>query len=166
MARPGIFETSFETDSGSARTIIDFMPVPEADGRIELISPDSGNPGRRAHAHRGHPAFASTVAVSHGCGGVSAGLNAISGPHAGWLSSPVPLRGTPEFTTIGEFEVAAGEITHYSMSWSSFARGRRSFHLSRSGRRSTINRELVGATIRRHFAHSAVRGAKQLYARS
>ena len=119
----GILETSFETDSGSA-TIIDFMPVPEADGQIELIRLIRGNTGRvpmhteiilRFDYGRSIP----WVRRRFG------GLNAISGPHAVQLSSPVPLRGTPELTTIGEFEVAAGEIIPFSMSW--YPSHRRSF---------------------------------------
>jgi GH15 family glucan-1,4-alpha-glucosidase len=119
----GILETSFETDSGSA-TIIDFMPVPEADGQIELIRLVRGNTGR-VHMHTEiilrFDYGRSTPWVRRRFGG----LNAISGPHAVQLSSPVPLRGTPELTTIGEFEVAAGEIIPFSMSW--YPSHRRSF---------------------------------------
>ncbi|HVC51595.1 MAG TPA: glycoside hydrolase family 15 protein [Stellaceae bacterium] len=111
----GILETTFETDSGSA-TIIDFMPVPEADGQIELIRLIRGNTGRV----RMHTEIILRFDYGRSIPWVRrrfGGLNAISGPHAVQLSSPVPLRGTPELTTIGEFEVAAGEIVPFSITW-------------------------------------------------
>ena len=41
----GILETRFETDNGSV-TIIDFMPLPGADGQIDLIRLVRGDTGR------------------------------------------------------------------------------------------------------------------------
>ena len=46
----GILETRVETASGSV-TIIDFMPLPETDGQIDLIRPVRGDSGSvRMHA--------------------------------------------------------------------------------------------------------------------
>ena len=111
----GILETRVETDSGSV-TIIDFMPLPESDGQIDLVRLVRGDKGRvrmqteivlRFDYGRSIP----WVRRRFG------GLNAISGPNAVQMSSPVSLRGTPELTTIGEFDVTAGEVVPFTMSW-------------------------------------------------
>ena len=41
----------------------------------------------------------------------------MAGPNAVQFVTPVPLRGTPELTTIGEFTVEAGESVPFTMSW-------------------------------------------------
>ena len=111
----GILETRFETDGGSA-AIIDFMPLPEVDGQIDMIRLVRGDTGRvRMHTEI-------ILRFDYGRSvpwvrGRFGGLNAVSGPHAVQLSSPVPLRGTPELTTIGEFEISAGDIVPFTMSW-------------------------------------------------
>ncbi len=111
----GILETRFETDGGRV-TIIDFMPLPEADGQIDLIRLVRGDTG----LVRLHTEIILRFDYGRSIPWVRrrfGGLNAISGPNAVQFSSPVPLRGTPELTTIGEFEVAAGEIVPFTMSW-------------------------------------------------
>ena len=53
------------------------------------------------------------------------GQNAVSGPNAVQFMSPVPLQGTPDLTTTGEFAVAAGEVVPFTMIW--YPSHRRSF---------------------------------------
>jgi GH15 family glucan-1,4-alpha-glucosidase len=111
----GILETRVEADGGSA-TVIDFMPVSESDGQIDLIRLVRGDTGRlrmrteiilRFDYGRSIPWVRSRFG----------GLSAISGPNAVQFNSPVPLRGTPDLTTIGEFDISAGEIVPFTMSW-------------------------------------------------
>ena len=113
--KTGILETRFETDSGSA-TVIDFMPLPEADGQIDLIRLVRGDIGRV----RMHTEIILRFDYGRSIPWVRrrfGGMHAVSGPHAVQLSSPVPLCGSPELTTTGEFEVAAGETVPFTMSW-------------------------------------------------
>jgi GH15 family glucan-1,4-alpha-glucosidase len=111
----GILETRFETDGGRA-TIIDFMPAAEVDGQIDLIRLVRGDAG----LVRMHTEIILRFDYGRSIPWVRrrfGGLNAISGPNAVQFSAPVALRGTPELTTIGEFDVAAGEIVPFTMSW-------------------------------------------------
>jgi GH15 family glucan-1,4-alpha-glucosidase len=111
----GILETKVETDSGSV-TIIDFMPLPEPNEQIDLIRLVRGDAGRvRMHTEivLRFDYGRSVPWVRRRLGG----LNAVSGPNAVQFSSPVPLSGTADLTTIGEFEVAAGETVPFTMSW-------------------------------------------------
>ena len=103
----GILETRFETDTGVA-TVIDFMPLQQTEGQNDLIRIVRGDKGRlrfrteivlRFDYGRGIP----WVRQHHG------GPSAVSGPNAVQFITPVHLRGTPELTTVGEFEVAEGE---------------------------------------------------------
>jgi GH15 family glucan-1,4-alpha-glucosidase len=114
-AETGILETRVETDSGVV-TITDFMPLPDSDGQIDLIRLVRGEAGLvrmrteiilRFDYGRSIPWVRSR----------SGGLNAVSGPNAIQLSTPVPMHGTSDLTTIGEFEVAAGAVVPFTMSW-------------------------------------------------
>src|SRR5271163_2063025 len=110
----GILETRIETTTESA-TIIDFMPLPETEGQIDLIRLVRGETGRvhmRTEIILRFDYGRSIPWVKRHFGG----LNAISGPNAIQLSTLVALRGTPELTTIGEFEVAAGEVVPFTLS--------------------------------------------------
>ena len=111
----GILETRFETDSGSV-TVIDFMPLPESDGQIDLVRLVRGDSG----SVRMHTEIVLRLDYGRSIPWVRrrlGGQNAISGPNAVQFSSPVALLGTPELTTIGEFEVTAGETVPFTMSW-------------------------------------------------
>ncbi|MGH7093312.1 MAG: glycoside hydrolase family 15 protein [Stellaceae bacterium] len=111
----GILETHIETESGSA-TIIDFMPLPESDEQIDLIRLVRGDKGRvrmRTEIILRFDYGRSIPWVQRRFGG----QHAVSGPNAVQFSSPVALSGTDELTTAGEFEVAAGEVVPFTMSW-------------------------------------------------
>jgi GH15 family glucan-1,4-alpha-glucosidase len=111
----GILETRIETDSGSV-TIIDFMPQPEPRGQIDVIRLVRGDRGRvRMHTELVlRFDYGRSIPWVHRRFG---GQNAVSGPNAIQFSSPVPLQGTPDLTTIGEFTVAAGEVVPFTLSW-------------------------------------------------
>ncbi len=119
----GILKTRIETDSGSA-TIIDFMPLRESDGQIDVIRLVRGDPGKCAM----HTELVMRFDYGRSIPWVRqrfGGLNAISGPNALQFTSPVPLQGTPDLTTTGEFTVTAGEVVPFTMSW--YPSHRRSF---------------------------------------
>jgi GH15 family glucan-1,4-alpha-glucosidase len=111
----GILETRFETAEGCA-TIIDFIPIAEAEEQIDLIRLVRGDQGRvrmrteivlRFDYGRGIPWVRSNLG----------GIRAIAGPNAIQFTTPVALNGTPELTTVGEFTVSAGETVPFTMSW-------------------------------------------------
>jgi GH15 family glucan-1,4-alpha-glucosidase len=112
----GILETRFETAEGSAK-VIDFMALSEeGEDQVDLIRLVCGEKGRvrmrteivlRFDYGRGIP----WVRQHFG------GPVAVAGPNAIQFSTPVPLQGTPEMTTIGEFTVTAGETVPFTMSW-------------------------------------------------
>jgi len=112
----GILETRVETDTGTA-TVIDFMPLPDSDRQVDLIRLVRGDRGRvrmRTEIILRFDYGRSIPWVRRWFGG----LSAVSGPNAIQFSTPVELHGTPELTTVGEFEVAAGETIPFTMSWS------------------------------------------------
>ncbi len=111
----GILETRFETAEGAA-TVIDFMPFTGREDQIDLIRIVRGDKGRvrmrteivlRFNYGRGIP----------GCARISAARARVAGPNAVQFITPVPLRGTQELTTGGEFTVKAGETVPFTMSW-------------------------------------------------
>jgi GH15 family glucan-1,4-alpha-glucosidase len=111
----GILETHFETAEGSA-TVIDFMPLAEGEHQVDLIRLVRGDKGRvRMRTEiilrfdygraipwvRAHPF----------------GPSAVAGPNAIQIITPIPLHGTPDMTTVGEFTVEAGKCVPFTMSW-------------------------------------------------
>jgi GH15 family glucan-1,4-alpha-glucosidase len=111
----GILETRIVTDGGSA-TVIDFMPLPEFDGQIDLI--------RLVRGDRGQVRLGTELVLRFDYGRSIpwvrrrfGGLNAVSGPNAVQFSSPLSLRGTPDLTTIAEFTIGTGEVIPFTMSW-------------------------------------------------
>jgi GH15 family glucan-1,4-alpha-glucosidase len=112
----GIIETRFETAEGSVK-VIDFMALSEeGEDQVDLIRLVCGEKGSvrmrteivlRFDYGRGIP----WVRQHFG------GPIAVAGPHAVQFITPVPLQGTPDMTTIGEFTVAAGETVPFTMSW-------------------------------------------------
>jgi GH15 family glucan-1,4-alpha-glucosidase len=111
----GILETTFET-ADAAVTVIDFMPMAEGEDQVDLI--------RLVRGDRGSVRMRTEIVLRFDYGrGVPwvrqhlGGPTAVAGPNAIQFITPVPLRGTPEMTTIGEFTVNAGEIVPFTMSW-------------------------------------------------
>ena len=111
----GILETRFETAEGCV-TVIDFMPFTGREDQIDLIRLVRGDRGRvrmrteivlRFDYGRGIPWVRSHLG----------GPSAVAGPNAVHFISPVALHGTPELTTRGEFNVAAGDTIPFTMSW-------------------------------------------------
>ncbi len=111
----GILETRFETADGVV-TVIDFMPLAESEQQVDLIRLVRGDKGEvrmrteivlRFDYGRSIP----WVRQHHG------GPIAVAGPNAIQFITPVPLRGTPELTTVGDFTVKAGETVPFTMSW-------------------------------------------------
>jgi GH15 family glucan-1,4-alpha-glucosidase len=112
----GILETRFETAEGCVK-VIDFMALSdEGEDQVDLIRLVCGEKGSvrmrteivlRFDYGRGIP----WVRQHFG------GPIAVAGPHAVQFITPVPLQGTSDMTTIGEFTVAAGETVPFTMSW-------------------------------------------------
>ena len=109
-----ILETSFETADGAV-TLIDFMPPRE--GVSDLIRIVRGKRGRvpmrldltlRFDYGRSVP-WVTQIEPSV--------LRAIAGPDMVMLRSPIQLHGV-DLTTVGEFEVAAGESVAFLMTYS------------------------------------------------
>jgi GH15 family glucan-1,4-alpha-glucosidase len=112
--RPGtlILETEFETNGGAA-AVIDFMP-PRTKQPVLL---------RMVEGRRGEVAMRTELVIRFDYGsivpwvrGTSKGLQAIAGPDAVYIDSPVKLRGE-NVTTVGEFMVKAGERKCFVLLW-------------------------------------------------
>ena len=109
-----ILETEFETDTGSV-TLIDFMPP--RTGASDLI--------RIVRGERGRVALRLDLVLRFDYGRSvpwvtqldDSRLRAIAGPDMVVLQSPVPLHGA-DLTTMGEFEVDAGESCAFVMTYS------------------------------------------------
>jgi GH15 family glucan-1,4-alpha-glucosidase len=112
----GILETSFETADGEVK-IIDFMPLSgEGENQVDLIRLVCGVKG----SVRMNTEIALRFDYGRGVPWVRRQLGgpvAVAGPNAVQFLSPVPLRGTPELTTVGEFSVEAGQSVPFTMSW-------------------------------------------------
>ncbi len=114
--RPGtmVLETEFETEEGTA-SLIDFMPIPESEERVDLIRLVVGKEGsvpmRLDLAFRfdyGH--------IKPWVRRIRGGLSAIAGPDAVELRTPVEMHGE-DFRTVGGFTVHAGETVPFSLVW-------------------------------------------------
>ncbi len=108
-----VLETVWQTDTGRVR-VIDFMP-PRSVG-IDVMRLVVGEQGTvRMHTE---------IVLRFDYGRVvpwvrqrgTAGLEAVAGPDAVWVQTPVPLRGHGQ-TTIGEFDVKAGERIPFTLTW-------------------------------------------------
>jgi GH15 family glucan-1,4-alpha-glucosidase len=111
----GILETRFETAEGCA-TVIDFMPFTGREDQIDLIRLVRGDSGCvRMHTDivlRFNYGRSIPWVRSH-----LGGPSGVAGPNAVQFITPVPLHGTADLTTQGEFTVAAGETVPFTMSW-------------------------------------------------
>lgn len=110
-----ILETLFETDSGTV-ALIDFMPLPR-DGReiVDLVRIVEGRQGRvpmqmEAIFRLGYGKVAPWVRAH------DYGLQAVVGPDALQLRTPLELRGEDK-TTVAEFTVSAGERIPCVLTW-------------------------------------------------
>ena len=112
----GILETRFETAEGAA-TVIDFMALSEeGEDQVDLIRVVRGERGRVAM----HAEIVLRFDYGRGVPWVRQHLGgpvAIAGPHAIQFITPVPLHGTENMTTVGEFTVSAGDCVPFTMSW-------------------------------------------------
>jgi len=116
--RPGtlILETEFETAEGTV-AVVDFMPPQQdrADERADLV--------RRVEGRTGRVSMRMDLVLRFGYGAVvpwvrrtADGLNAIAGPDAVDLRTPVPLHGEA-FHTRAEFVVEAGSSRSFELTW-------------------------------------------------
>jgi GH15 family glucan-1,4-alpha-glucosidase len=107
-----VLETEFRCAGGTA-AVIDFMPVAERVGKVDLVRVVEGRAGRvpmRTEAILRFDYGRTVPWVRRR----SYGLSAIAGPDAVQLRSPIDLRGE-DFRTVGEFEVAEGERVAFVM---------------------------------------------------
>ncbi|MGO9059443.1 MAG: glycoside hydrolase family 15 protein [Candidatus Binataceae bacterium] len=109
-----ILETEFETDSGAAM-LVDFMPVAERRDQLDLIRVVTGT--------RGSVAMRMEILLRLDYGHVIPwvrrrpyGLNAIAGPDAIQLRTPVKLQ-SRDFRTRSEFIVKEGQTVPFSLTW-------------------------------------------------
>ncbi len=109
-----ILETEFESDSGKV-TLIDFMPVAERGGRVDVV--------RLVRGDRGVLKLRTEIVLRFDYGRVIPwvrarpdGLIAVAGPNAVALRAPVRLIGK-DFTTVGEFSVGQGETIPFVLTW-------------------------------------------------
>jgi GH15 family glucan-1,4-alpha-glucosidase len=110
-----VLETEFELPGGESVAIIDFMPIAEHGGRIDLF--------RLVEGRRGRVPMRMEVIFRFDYGRIvpwvrrrDYGLSAVAGPDAIQLRSRVRMRGE-DFTTVGNFSVNAGEVVPFSLTW-------------------------------------------------
>ena len=109
-----VLETEFETDAGAV-TLIDFMPARgNASDLIRIVRGRRGRVPMRLDLTLRFDYGRSVPWVTQVEPAV---LRAIAGPDMVMLRSPVPLRGV-DLTTVGEFEVGAGESVAFLMTYS------------------------------------------------
>jgi GH15 family glucan-1,4-alpha-glucosidase len=109
-----ILETEFETSDGVV-AIIDFMPIHERLGQVDLVRIVEGRKGRvtmqmEAVFRFDYGHVMPWVTAQHG------GLRAIAGPDAIALHSTVEMRGE-DFTTKADFVVAEGHRVPFTLTY-------------------------------------------------
>ncbi|HEY6299585.1 MAG TPA: glycoside hydrolase family 15 protein [Candidatus Binatus sp.] len=107
-----VLETEFETESGVA-TVVDFMPVAERPGQVDLI--------RIVKGIRGQVPMRTELTIRFDYGHTipwvrkrDYGISAISGPNAIAFRTAVPLD-SKDFTTIGEFTISEGQSESFRL---------------------------------------------------
>jgi GH15 family glucan-1,4-alpha-glucosidase len=107
-----VLETEFRCGGGTA-AVVDFMPVAERVGKVDLVRIVEGRAGRVP--------MRTEMILRFDYGHIvpwvrrrSYGISAIAGPDAVQLRSPIKLRGE-NFRTVGEFEIAEGETAAFVM---------------------------------------------------
>ncbi len=110
-----ILETDFTTPDGAA-TLIDFMPMRARAHHSHVLRLVVGRQGTVAMRTRLVLRFDYGLLVPWATRLKDGRRSFIVGPHRVILSSPVPLRGE-QLTTVGEFEVRAGETIAFALSY-------------------------------------------------
>jgi GH15 family glucan-1,4-alpha-glucosidase len=110
-----VLETEFELPGGECVAIIDFMPISEHDGRVDLF--------RLVEGRRGSIPMRMEVIFRFDFGRIVPwvrkrpyGLSAVAGADAIELRSSVHMRGE-NFTTVADFTVSAGETVPFTLTW-------------------------------------------------
>jgi GH15 family glucan-1,4-alpha-glucosidase len=107
-----ILETDFECSTGTVR-IIDYMPIrTEVVDVVRIVEGLEGKVPMRMELEIRFD-YGSIVPWVRAIDG---GIRAIAGPDTLYCRSTVPLRGE-EFTTLADFEVAAGESVAFDLTW-------------------------------------------------
>jgi GH15 family glucan-1,4-alpha-glucosidase len=110
-----VLETEFNLPGGDRVALIDFMPIIERDGRIDLMRIVEGRHGRVPMRMEAIFRFDYGRIVPW-VRRREYGLSAIAGPDAVQLRAPVRMRGE-DFTTVAEFIVAEGETVPFTLTW-------------------------------------------------
>jgi GH15 family glucan-1,4-alpha-glucosidase len=110
-----VLETEFDMAGGERVAIIDFMPICEQDGRIDLI--------RIVEGRRGVVPMSMEAVFRFDYGRIvpwvrsrDYGLSAVAGPDALQLRTPVPMHGE-NLKTVASFQVAEGERIPFTLTW-------------------------------------------------
>ena len=110
-----VLETEFELPGGDRVAIIDFMPISEHGGRVDLF--------RIVEGRRGRVPMRMEIIFRFDYGRIVPwvrrrpyGLSAVAGPDAMQLRSRVPMQGE-DFTTVANFSVSAGETVPFTLTW-------------------------------------------------
>src|SRR6516165_9497211 len=110
-----VLETEFELPGGDRVAIVDFMPISEHGGRVDLF--------RLVEGRRGRVPMRMEVVFRFDYGHIVPwvrrrpyGLSAIAGPDAIQLRSHVSMRGE-DFTTVANFTVNASEVVPFTLTW-------------------------------------------------
>jgi GH15 family glucan-1,4-alpha-glucosidase len=110
-----VLETDFELAGGERVAIIDFMPIYERDGRIDLI--------RIVEGRRGVVPMRVEAVFRFDYGRIvpwvrsrDYGLSAVAGPDALQLRTPVSMHGE-NMKTVAAFSVAEGERISFTLTW-------------------------------------------------
>ncbi len=110
-----ILETVFRTDTGSI-ALIDFMPHDGESQRTDIVRLVQGRGGKVAMRTELLLRFDYGKVILW-VSRVEDGINAVAGPDALYLRTPVDLRGE-DFRTKGQFTVAEGETVPFVLTWS------------------------------------------------
>jgi GH15 family glucan-1,4-alpha-glucosidase len=110
-----VLETEFELAGGARVALIDFMPICERDGRIDLI--------RIVEGRRGTVPMRMEAVFRFDYGRIvpwvrsrDYGLSAVAGPDALQLRTPVPMHGE-NMKTLAAFKVAEGDRIPFTLTW-------------------------------------------------
>lgn len=107
-----VLDTEFETAEGKV-AVIDFMPARDRDPNfVRMVEGREGRVPMRTELILRFDYGSIVPWVHH----TDCGISAIAGPDTVDLITPIRLRGE-DFTTVAEFEVAAGERVPFSMSY-------------------------------------------------
>jgi GH15 family glucan-1,4-alpha-glucosidase len=110
-----VLETEFELAGGERAAVIDFMPIQEREGRVDVV--------RIVEGRRGSVPMRMEAVFRFDYGRIvpwvrrlNGGISAIAGPDALELRTPVPTRGE-DFTTVADFSVAEGQSLPFTLTW-------------------------------------------------